>query len=121
MAKKRYITEQLLIILPYSLANSIDSVIDYFTKLKKEYEEKGFSDIELEVCWGKDLYNLETQEFRVYGTRLETDKDLEKRLTEKKQAKERAKKLCAQKKARKEQKDRKEYERLKAKFEGDKQ
>ncbi len=80
---------------------SIDSLIGQLTDIKKEYEEKGFREITI------DFGGMhEGMDPTIYANRLETNEEFEQRI---KREEERAKK---------EEGDRKEWERLKKKYGG---
>lgn len=88
----------------------IDDVVSKLTQLKKEAETEGFSNLMIVV---EASYYENSSEWSLRGDRLETDKEYEKRLAIEKKITEDKKK----EKLRRDENDRKEYERLKKKFE----
>lgn len=85
---------------------SIEELIEVLIDRKKDAEEAGLKNISVELSID---YDYEDTEASVYlkGERLETDKEHESRI----KFKEKCKRVA-------EEKERKEYERLKGKFEG---
>ncbi len=89
------------------LEGSVKHVTTTLQEITEEYAKKGYSDFYLEYEAGYD-YNAHV----LYGFRMETDNELVKRL----KIEEKAKEKNHITKERKEERDRKEYERLKTKY-----
>ena len=89
------------------IEGDINYIINYLNSIKETYSN--YKNIKLEIAqnWG------DTTDYNLVGERLETDKEYEKRMRdfELKRKKNNISKL------KKEEHDRKEYERLRAKFE----
>lgn len=92
------------------LGGRIDETINLLKNHKEDLVTKGYSEIELQAeYYGHDGG---IGEWSIWGTRLETDNEFEIRIKNEERAQERQKVL----KSKQEQKDLKEYKRLKKKF-----
>ena len=107
MAEKKAITKEIHSISMYDFIGPIGSVIDSLIAEKENAEEDGYFDVTIEdhVDWDETSFTLE-------GSRLETDKEFEKRLAKDKKQREKNKKIKEERK----EKEKKEYERLKKKY-----
>ncbi len=96
---------------------SLQQNIDSFQDLIKKYGKDGFFDLYIE---GEEVhdYGGSYHTIILYGYRLETDEEFNKRIAINKKQKISAKKAAATRKKKKEAKDIEEYERLCKKFEG---
>ena len=93
------------------LEGKVEEVIEHIQDYKKRYEESGWTDIEIEY----DYYGYDGgKDITLVGMRDETLAEEKKRLEKERKIKERE----AEAKAKKLKKERKEYVRLKKKFEG---
>jgi hypothetical protein len=93
---------------------TVDSAIDRLNALKERYSDYSILDISSEVGYG--YYDSTFVKFSLSGIRMETDAEFQKRTNDLKKAKEAAKKRKITMSQRQEEKDRKEFERLKAKY-----
>ena len=108
MTKRKKIKETLKII---ELEGKYTSLLLELKKIIKECEEAGYFDFEIEKDYqgyGDESY----VEYNLVGTRLETDKELKKRIDKNKKNKERAKRAKEVKK----QKEIKMYKKLHEKY-----
>lgn len=105
--EKKYVKERVEGVSRYSFEGPVIDVISKLKKLLKAGEARGYSNIELEYDWYDKDYDLK-------GERLETDKEFERRL----KRRESARKAAETKKADKEVKEKKLYDRLKEKYGG---
>ena len=87
---------------------SVEDVISKLQELKTEALNQGYDDLTVDVDY--DGY------WEFYGVRLETDEEYEKRLKALEKQKATNKRNALIRKQKKEEQDRKEYERLKKKF-----
>lgn len=94
----------------YYFEDDMNNVIQKLTNLYAEAKSAGFTNIRL--SW-RDGYSSDDIEWCIRGDRFETDVEYEKRLKIEKRVAEQRKKD----KLSREQNERKEYERLKKKFE----
>ena len=93
---------------------TIDDAIASLNALKEKYSDYSCLDISLDVGYG--YYDSNFVRISLSGVRIETDDEFKKRTNDLKKAKEAAKKRKITMSQRQEEKDRKEFERLKAKF-----
>ena len=63
-------------------------LINKLEEIKKESEELGYSDLEIDKEYCCDYYNDSKIEFYLYGTREETDEEYNKRMKKNKKKKE---------------------------------
>jgi len=119
MIERKKITEQIDVSFDIDdLEGDIDAIQDTLINVKKLAIDLGYSNINLELDWGYE--GIENA--HVFGTRLESDKELQERLDqeEKKLQKREAQAKKKQQQTKEAQKeidhDRQEYERLKKKF-----
>lgn len=89
------------------LDGAIEEIIKRFELVRGVLEEVGYKNIKLET-----IYNWEDIEIRIIAERLETEKEVERRIKTTKQKKEKEKK----KKIEKEAKEKAELVRLKKKY-----
>lgn len=109
MTKKKLITERVNGLDSIDIEGKFAAVIDMLFKLRDTAINAGYTDIFIEYGYGYDQYR-----YYLCGTREETDKEYQTRLSNEAKAAERVK----EQKQLKEAKDRAEYERLRKKFEG---
>lgn len=95
---------------PSELDGGMDEVIQRLVSLKAEAEAHGFTNLRIEVGYG---YSGDDVDWTIMGDRLETDQEYDARL----RAEDRLRLMRQKDKLSKEQKERKEYERLRRKFE----
>ena len=88
MAKKKMIKVKLGCIGAYDLPLTIDGMITYWKEAKDIYEGQGFKNVHLEDNTGYDG----EKNWLLYGERLETEKEVEKRLAKAKEDREKKKK-----------------------------
>jgi hypothetical protein len=106
--KKKLITEKVKGLGSIDIEGKFAAVIDTLFKLRDTAINAGYTDIFIETETGYEYG------YYLYGTREETDKEYQTRLSNEAKVAERVK----EQKQLKEAKDRAEYERLKKKFEG---
>lgn len=92
---------------------TIEEVIEYLQSLKNE-----LPDNVIEGIFRLDIYDDFQSDLQLYVRRLETDKEKEKRIEKRKKNYLRRKKILEEEKSRVDEYERKEYERLKLKYEG---
>ena len=97
-----------------SLEGTIDDAIDRLNALKEKHSDCSVLDIGFDVGYG--YYDSTFVRVSLSGIRMETDVEFQKRTNDLKKAKEAAKKRKITMSQRQEEKDRKEFERLKAKY-----
>lgn len=93
--------------------------IDAVTHILKRAEAMGFVDVRVDVTidrWNGDYMD----EIKIFGDRHETNEERLKREREARNRRKGAKEAAAKRAAQKEEEERREFERLKAKYEGDK-
>jgi hypothetical protein len=95
-------------------AGTIDGAIDRLMALKEKHSDCSILDISFDVGYG--YYDSTFVRVSLSGIRMETDVEFQKRINDLKKAKEAAKKRKITMSQRQEEKDRKEFERLKAKY-----
>ena len=113
--ENKILREKLTTISDDHFENSIDATIEWLQGLKDFYKDHTELYLENSLCYG--YYGNNYTEYNLYGKRLETDSERDKRIaTHKAQLKKNreAKKRAAEKKA---EKEKAEYKRLKKKFE----
>ena len=93
---------------------SIDTIIDTLQSLKEDFKDKNYNYLWLDKETSYGYYNDMDVSYTLYGSRKETDKEYDARMAKNKKALN-VVKINKQKKL---EKERKEYERLKKKFEG---
>jgi len=91
----------------------ISEVMDRLQMVRDYYEEQGYRQVTIDP---RPDYEGGVEN-ELYGYRLETKEELQKRLERNKNAKAAAKKREAKKRKAREERERKEFERLKKKFE----
>jgi hypothetical protein len=109
MSEKRIVTKQLKYYYDVNelLKDSLDETIAHMNKIKSDLESEQYTNLKFEVS------ATDTFECYIHGSRLETDFEFEQRLGWEKESRERILKHKQDKLER----ERKEYERLKKKFE----
>lgn len=95
----------------YELEGPIDDGIEDLKSIKGSAEALGYKDVEFEL---PQEMEYEENALHVFGTRIETNEEVENRKKEKRKQKEKRKK----EKTKKEERELKEYLRLKEKFGG---
>ncbi len=93
---------------------NVDDSIDRLNALKEKHSDCSSLDISFDIEHG--YYDSTSIVVSLSGIRMETDDEWQKRIDGLKKAKEAAKKMKITMSQRQEEKDRKEFERLKAKF-----
>lgn len=93
---------------------TVDGVIDRLNELKEKHSDYSILDISFDIEYG--YYDSASIVVSLSGIRMETDDEWQKRIDGLKKAKEAAKKRKITMSQRQEEKDKKEFERLKAKF-----
>jgi len=81
----------------FEMENSIDSIMEQLTSLKKELTDKGFTNLTLDRKYGSH-YDYDGYDIVVMGDRLETDEEFQSRLDFLKKVKENNKKSAKDKK-----------------------
>jgi hypothetical protein len=109
MAEKKYkdIIEFVEEMSPYQIEGRLDDIIALLESFKEKYPNHSNFNIIYDYGWDHDPC------FGIKAIRKETDQEYDKRLAANKRSREAAKKA----KLKKEETERKEYERLRAKFE----
>ncbi len=123
MDEKKWITEKIEDIHSYTIEGPLSDLIKGLQKIFDEYTNKGFINLRLEDATD---YDETSTRFGLYGDRIETDREFEKRLEKTKKDKERQAKYKERDKERRAIQKQKEqegkrtlYEKLKAEFEGE--
>jgi hypothetical protein len=109
---RKEIKENVRTLSPYELEGSVNSLIELLECIEKNHPEYS----SFKVDWDPGRSKNEDGEFYMHGIRLETDEEFERRKEDEKRTKEGAVLIAAKRKQRKEEKDVKEYARLKKKF-----
>jgi len=105
--KYQVVTKKIKTLCRYSFDDKLEHIIEWLQSIKEDYPDYYDFHISLESGWGD-----EPDQFLLFGNRLENDSERNKRLAK-------ARKIREDKKAAKilkEEQEREEYERLKAKF-----
>lgn len=117
MARKRKyldLTHKLAEISEWEIEGSLDSAISTLQNLKEDFGSKGYDSLWLDKEVEYGYYNEMSTSYILYGTRKETDAEYDKRMEKNRKTRQKRKEDAA----RKLEEEKKEYERLKEKFEG---
>lgn len=95
----------------YDFDGRMEDVIKALSDLKAQAEAEGYTNLTMSVPYG---YSGDDVDWTIHGDRLETDREYEQRLSIERRVKEQKRKDKKEREAH----DRREYERLRKKFEG---